>query len=81
MNLEKISINLEPEIDRDSVNRLQEAMSELDPGGEIRITLENADAHQADSILGLLDENGFDYQSKGSHDGKTYYINAKRKLN
>lgn len=78
--MEKIAINLEPEVDRAAVNRVLAAIHELGPGGEITITIESADAHQADPVLEVLDESGFDYQSKGSHNGRSYYINARRKL-
>ncbi|RJX16705.1 MAG: hypothetical protein C4575_14830 [Desulforudis sp.] len=80
MVLEKITINLEPEVDRAAVDRVRAAINELGAGGEITITIESADAHQADPVLEVLDESGFDYQSKGSHNGRSYYINARRKL-
>lgn len=78
--LDKIAINLEPEVDEVAVSRVLSAINELGPGGEITITIEAAAAHQADPVFEVLDESGFDYQSKGSHDGRSYYINARRKL-
>lgn len=76
----KITITLQPEIDRRAVDRVRLALSRIGTDEEITITIESADAHQADPIIEVLDENGFDYQAKGSHDGKSYHINARRKM-
>lgn len=78
--MNKARITLKPEIDEQAISRVRTALNEISSGDEITITIESADAHQADPIIALLEENGFDYQPKGSHDGKSYHINARRKL-
>ncbi|WP_031515029.1 hypothetical protein [Desulfofalx alkaliphila] len=78
--MEKISLNLHPDTDWDVNNQLQQAINDLGPGGEINITLKSSEASQTDTIISLLRENGFDYQTKGSDDGKSLYINARRKV-
>ncbi|KJS13019.1 MAG: hypothetical protein JL56_10840 [Desulfotomaculum sp. BICA1-6] len=70
---------LQPEIDSRAVDHVRNTLEQLYPGDEITITVEAADAHQADPIISILDTNGFDYQSKGGHDGRSYHINARRK--
>lgn len=70
----------QPEIDGTAVSRVRAVSNELASGNEIIITIESADAHKVDPIIELLDEGGFDYQSKGSHNGKSYHINARRKV-
>lgn len=76
--MDKINITLQPEVDLHAVDHVRNTISRLSQGDEITITVESTDAHQADPILHLLDKHGFDYQSKGSHDGKAYHINAKK---
>ncbi|WP_066632970.1 hypothetical protein [Desulfolucanica intricata] len=78
--MSKRTINLHPELGENAVNCVQRVINEVSDGDELTINLESADAHRADPIIELLDESGFDYQAKGSHDGRSYYINARRKL-
>jgi hypothetical protein len=78
--VDKITVNLEPEVDRGAVHRVQSVLHDIGPGDELTIIIESADAHQAASVFELLDENGFDYQPKGGHEGNRYYINARRKI-
>lgn len=73
----KTTLVLQPEIDSRTVDHVRNTLAQLNPGDEITITVESADAHQADPIISLLDTNGFDYQSKGGHD-HSYHINARR---
>lgn len=77
--MDKITFNLEPEIDQEAVNRLRTAINGLRPGAEVTITIESADAHEADPVIALLTQSGFDYQVKGGHDGQTYHISARKK--
>lgn len=76
----KLSVTLQPQIDMNAVDHVRDSINKLGSGDEIEITIDSADAHQADPIFDVLDRSGFCYQSKGSHDGKYYHINAKRKL-
>ncbi|MBO8137338.1 MAG: hypothetical protein H0Z40_04300 [Desulfotomaculum sp.] len=77
--MEKITMNLQPDVDKYDIHRLQQALHDMGHSDELTVTLESADAHQADPIINLLNENGFDHQIKGSHDGKSIYIHARRK--
>lgn len=74
----KTWLNLQPALGPDAVDRVRDTLDRLEPGEEIIINIESADAHQADPVIGLLERSGFDYQAKGSHDGKNYYINARK---
>jgi len=71
-----ITINIGPVINRSAVNRVKSILSKTKEGDRVVISMEAADAHQADAISELLKANGFDYQPKGSHDGNRYHIVA-----
>lgn len=77
--MSKVSITLQPEIDDRGVEQVRKAIKQMNPGDEISINIEAADAHQADDIISLLEENAFDYQPRGTNDGQSYYINARKK--
>jgi TusA-related sulfurtransferase len=74
--MDKIAITLQPVIDQNAINHVRSAINRMRPGEEITITIESTDAYRADPIINLLEQSGCDYQSKGSHDGKNYHINA-----
>lgn len=76
--MSKTTIVVKPDITPNAVGNVRQALSRLGSGDEITITVESTDAHQADSIISLLEAGGFDYQPKGSHDGKSYFINARK---
>ncbi|GFN22661.1 MAG: hypothetical protein IMW96_05505 [Thermoanaerobacteraceae bacterium] len=61
--------------DRDKV---LDALSRLQRGDHLTISLEAADAHQAEPIIELLEDWGLDYQSRGDGDGQTYHIVASK---
>ncbi len=72
----KITIHLEPVITGQGLAQLQSALAERD---EVHIIIEAADAHQAGKVMKLLRDYGFDYQPRGSHDGRRYHLVARRK--
>lgn len=74
--MEELTLFLEPEIDAGGLERLRSALAGRD---RINIALEAADAHQADRVMEILRSHGFDYQPRGSHDGRLYYIVARQK--
>jgi len=61
------------------LSRVEGTIPRLNPGDHLTITMEAADAHQADKLLKVLETNGLDYQSRGDSDGTTYHIIARRK--
>lgn len=71
-----VTINLGPIINRKEVNKVKSILDKTKEGDRVVISMEAADAHQADAISELLKLNGFDYQPKGSHDGNRYHIIA-----
>lgn len=71
-----ITLHLDPTMDRDAFNRVRSTLPRIGKDEQITITMESADAHQADDIFRLLEAKGFKYQTRGSHDGNTYNIIA-----
>lgn len=71
-------INLGNAVTREDITHLRDLLSGVKPGEEVRIILEAADAHEADDLFTLLRHEGFDYQPKGSGNGRCYYVTARR---
>ncbi|WP_003543562.1 hypothetical protein [Desulfotomaculum nigrificans] len=74
-----ISISLDRVTSGDALQKVDQAIAQIGPEDELTISMEAADAHDADQILALLSRNNFDYQPRGSHNGKKYLITARRR--
>jgi len=65
-------------VTKEDITRAGTLLARVKPGEEVKIVMEAADAHQADELFFLLRREGFDYQPKGSGDGRRYCITARR---
>lgn len=73
-----ITLWLGPVITSKDLEYVRDTLPRVQAGEHLTISLEAADAHQIGSLIELLDLSGFDYQSRGDSDGKTYHIVASR---
>lgn len=74
-----ITVDMGPSIERRDVINLRQRLQNLGAEDEIKIRMEAADARDSDAVVRELEEQGFDWQPHGSHDGRDYYLIAKRK--
>lgn len=73
-----ITVHMDPAVDHQAIERVRNTLSRLDGNDQITIIMESADAHQADALMELLRREGFDYQPRGTHDGRKYQVIARR---
>ncbi|HBT48035.1 MAG TPA: hypothetical protein DEA73_09230 [Peptococcaceae bacterium] len=73
-----INLWLRPVITPKDRDKVLDALSRLEKGDHLTISLEASDARQADPIIELLENWGLDYQSRGDGDGRTYHIIASK---
>lgn len=74
----EITVHLEPVVDNQAIERVKSTLSRMEMDDQITIVMESADAHQADRLMEILKNEGFDYQPRGSHDGRQYLVTARR---
>jgi len=74
----EISINLGNYENVTDIRNLRDVLLDLEKGDKVTIVLDATDAHEAEEVFRLLSIYGFDYQTKGDHDGKTVYIIANK---
>lgn len=67
-------LHFEPTIESEQISYLEKKLSQITPDEQLTIVIEAADAHQADRLIELLARYDIDYQPRGSHDGRLYYI-------
>ncbi|MBO8128862.1 MAG: hypothetical protein H0Z39_06650 [Peptococcaceae bacterium] len=71
-------VDMGPAISANSIDKLKETINKVGPNDQLVVSMEAADAHEADAVLEILRKKGFNYQAKGSHDGRTYRVIATR---
>lgn len=76
--MSNVTLHLEPVIDDQSIARVRTTLPQIGKNDQLMIVMEATDAHQADRVMEVLEAHGFDYQPRGSHDGRDYHIIAKR---
>lgn len=74
--MREINIDLGPSIGTGDIEIVKAATSKLVPGDHLLLNLEAADAHETDRILTILENEGLDYQTHGSHSGQKFMIIA-----
>lgn len=74
-----ITIDLGSSIEMRDLENVRRQLERLGPDDQIKIRMEAADAHEADEIADELDRQGFDWQPRGSHDGRDYFLVVRRK--
>lgn len=73
-----ITVHLSEVINEDDIRQVKQAMSQVNKDDHLQIFMGATEAHQADAVIALLENNHFDYQPKSSHDGQTYKLIAKK---
>lgn len=73
-----LTMHIEPAVDREAIDRVKSTLSQVNKDDQITIVMESADAHQADRLMEILRNEGFDYQPRGSHGGRQYLVTARR---
>lgn len=74
-----ISIRVDRVTSGEAVQKVEQAIRQLGPEDELNISMEATDAQDADEIFDVLSRNNFDYQPRGSHNGKEYLVTARRR--
>lgn len=61
------------------VRKVVEAAKEIGEDEELILSMSAQESHKAESIFAVLENNDFECTTKGGHDGKDYFVIAKRK--
>lgn len=61
------------------VRRIVNTVKNMDAKDQLVLSLNNQDSYKAQNIFSVLEKNDFEWSAKGGHDGRDYYIIAKKK--
>ncbi|MCQ1530980.1 hypothetical protein [Lutispora saccharofermentans] len=61
------------------VRRVVESIKDIGEGEELVIQMSSQDSFRAEGIFSVLDTGDYRWSAKGGHDGKDYYIVARKR--
>ncbi|MDD4504054.1 MAG: hypothetical protein PHS15_04420 [Clostridiaceae bacterium] len=61
------------------VRRIVDTVKHMEVKDQLVVSMSNQDSYKAQNIFSVLEKNNFEWSTKGGHDGRDYYIIAKKK--
>lgn len=62
------------------VRRIVDTVKNMDVKDQLVVSMNNQDSYNAQNIFSVLEKNNFEWSTKGGHDGRDYYIIAKKRV-
>lgn len=61
------------------VRKVVERIKDIDADEELIIQMNSQDSYKAEGIFSVLEKEQYEWSAKGGHDGRNYYIIARKK--
>jgi hypothetical protein len=62
------------------VRRIVDTVKQMDSNEQLVVSMNSQDSYRAQNIFSVLEKNNFEWSTKGGHDGRDYYIIAKKRV-
>jgi len=62
------------------VRRIVDTVKHMEVKDQLVVSMSNQDSYKAQNIFSVLEKNNFEWSTKGGHDGRDYYIIAKKRV-
>ena len=62
------------------VRRIVDTVKHMEANEQLVVSMNSQDSHKAQNIFSVLEKNNFEWSTKGGHDGRDYYIIAKKRI-
>ncbi|HYE82990.1 MAG TPA: hypothetical protein VEG39_12600 [Clostridia bacterium] len=62
------------------VKRIVDTVKHMDDSEQLVVSVNSQDSYNAQNIFSVLEKNNFEWSTKGGHDGRDYYIIAKKRV-
>ncbi|MGE5632800.1 MAG: hypothetical protein ACM3TR_17170 [Caulobacteraceae bacterium] len=72
-------INVSNSINLNDVRRIVDTVKQMNEDEQLVLSLNSQDSYEAANIFSILERHNFEWSTKGGHDGRDYYIIAKKK--
>jgi ureidoglycolate hydrolase len=72
-------INISNSINLNDVRRIVDTVKQMNEDEQLVLSLNSQDSYEVGNIFSILERHNFEWSTKGGHDGRDYYIIAKKK--
>ncbi|HWR60568.1 MAG TPA: hypothetical protein VN580_03105 [Clostridia bacterium] len=62
------------------VRRIVDTVKRMDTEDQLVVSMNSQNSFEAQNIFSVLERNDFEWSTKGGHDGRDYYIIARKKM-
>jgi hypothetical protein len=62
------------------VRRIVDTVKTMGTEEQLVVSMNSQDSYKAQNIFSVLEKNNFEWSTKGGHDGREYYIIAKKRI-
>ncbi len=62
------------------VRRIVDTVKHMENNEQLVVSMNSQDSYKAQDIFSVLEKNNFEWSTKGGHDGREYYIIAKKRI-
>ena len=62
------------------VRRIVDTVKHMDDNEQLVVSMNSQDSYKVQNIFSVLEKNNFEWSTKGGHDGREYYIIAKKRI-
>ncbi|KUO77069.1 MAG: hypothetical protein APF77_23540 [Clostridia bacterium BRH_c25] len=62
------------------VKRIVDTVKHMVANEQLVVSMNSQDSYKAQNIFSVLEKNNFEWSTKGGHDGRDYYIIAKKRV-
>ncbi len=62
------------------VRRIVDTVKHMDTEDQLVVSMNSQNSFEAQNIFSVLERNDFEWSTKGGHDGRDYYIIARKKM-
>lgn len=62
------------------VRRIVDTVKHMDTADQLVVTMNSQNSFEAQNIFSVLERNDFEWSTKGGHDGRDYYIIARKRM-
>lgn len=73
-------LNISNSMNLNDVRRIVDTVKQMSNDEQLVLSMDSQDSYRAENIFSILEKHNFEWSTKGGHDGRDYYIIAKKKL-
>jgi hypothetical protein len=73
-------LNINSSMNMNDVRRIVDTVKQMDSDEQLVLSMDSQDSYRAENIFSILEKYNFEWSTKGGHDGRDYYIIAKKKM-